>query len=140
MATVLDLKSGVPWLVIDTGMQIWGLGVAGDTIAVVGDRRIITWNLPAGDHVLNARVNINDSVQATTLDHSALFDLMHIPFTSISPDLNCIAIAHKNIGLNIYDMSIGICFTDAVFRGGMVWFTPDGHKVWCYSPIYRWWG
>ena len=47
MVTVLDLASGHPRLVIDAGMRVVGLGITGSTILVVGERKIVTWNVPA---------------------------------------------------------------------------------------------
>jgi len=69
-ATVLDLKSGATRLIIDADMHIYGLGVAESTIVVVGDGKIVTWNLPTEGYVLNARVNIKDSVQTTMFSPS----------------------------------------------------------------------
>ena len=48
MVTVVDLKSGVPQLTIDTGTHIYGLTIAESTVVVAGERKIITWNLPMG--------------------------------------------------------------------------------------------
>ena len=62
MAVVLDLKSGNPRLVIDTGMKIRDLWVTGDIITVFDEEKVIAWKLSGGDHVLNARVTINNSV------------------------------------------------------------------------------
>ena len=47
-----------------------GLGVTGSTVIVVGQEKILTWNLVAG----NARANtmIDDYIQVTTFDHSPL--------------------------------------------------------------------
>ena len=87
VATVLDLKSGDPRLIIDTGMKIHGLKVIESTTVVVGDGRIITWSVPAGDCVFNARANIDDSVQTVIFNHSTP-PLMRLRSTSISPDLN----------------------------------------------------
>ena len=44
-AVVLDVKSGVPRFAIDAGMKVYGPGVAGNTVVVVGEGRIVTWNL-----------------------------------------------------------------------------------------------
>ncbi|KAF9642862.1 YVTN repeat-like/Quino protein amine dehydrogenase [Thelephora ganbajun] len=66
---VLDLKSGIPRLTIDAGMKVYVVGVAGSTVVVVGEGKIVTWNLPAGSDVLNPRANVNDSVLTTTFNH-----------------------------------------------------------------------
>ena len=139
-ATVLDLKSGVPWLTIDTGVQIIGLGVAGGTTVVVGNEKIITWSLPAGDHPPNARANIKDSIQTTMIDCPA--PRMYI--ASVSPTLNHIAIMEEDwseyIHLSVYSVSTGKRLTDTFLsRGSVLWFAPDGHKIWSYDGIYRGW-
>ena len=71
IVTVLGLESGDSRLVIDTGVKICDLRVAGNAIAVVGGGEIITWNLPAGDRVFDAKANINGGVWAVMLDHPA---------------------------------------------------------------------
>ena len=68
-ATVLDLKSGLPYLIIETSTKTHGLGVAGRVAVVIGDKQIITWNLPTGDSI-PTRVNVNDSIQTTMIYHS----------------------------------------------------------------------
>ena len=67
MATVFNVKSGDPWLNIDTGTRILELRLTESTI-VVGDGKVVTWNLPAEDHPINTRLNINDSVHTTVFD------------------------------------------------------------------------
>ena len=54
--TVLDPKSGVPQLIIDTNMGVHGLGVIGNTVVAIGDRKAIAWDLRTGDCVPSARV------------------------------------------------------------------------------------
>lgn len=50
--TVLDLKSGIPQLTIDTGMGIYGLGIVGNTVVIVSEENIITWNIPTGGYII----------------------------------------------------------------------------------------
>ena len=132
-ATVLDLKSGVPRLTIDTGMEIYGFRVAGNNIVIVDKEKRITWDLPPGDHVLDVRVNVNDSVQTTIFDHPLPHGLS--PPVSISPDLKYIAAVEGwlNSSLNIYDVATGRRLASAESWTGlhMPWFTPDGREVWC---------
>jgi len=66
--TVLDLKSGIPRIIIDTGVEVYGLGVNRSNIVAISEGKIVTWGLPAGDHALDLRANITDSVLAATLD------------------------------------------------------------------------
>jgi len=132
-ATVLDLRAGVPRLTVDAGMEIYGLRVAGSTVVVVGESKIVTWNLPQRGHALNATANINDSIQTTIFDHSPHAE-SH--FASISPDFNFTAIAGKDQAncrcLCIYDMTTGkyLAIINTDWNG--VWFSPDGRKLWSY--------
>ena len=131
IVTVVDLKSGDPRLIVDTGTKICGLGVTADTVVVVGEGKIITWNLPAGDCVLDARANIHDSVRTIVFDHPPPFPI-RLHSASISPDFNYLAItARKNEGLDIYDVPTGKHLvgttTGSTFHP---WFTRDGREVW----------
>ena len=135
VATVIDLRSGATRLTIGTGMGIYGLGVTGSTIVVVGDAKVITCDLPAWDHTLNARINIGDGVQTT------IFNYLAYPFralmwsASISPDLKYIAISvyyTGGTGFNIYNMSTGKLLNTLSQKAGLApWFTPDGNEFWC---------
>ncbi|KAF9644380.1 YVTN repeat-like/Quino protein amine dehydrogenase [Thelephora ganbajun] len=92
--TVLDLNSGIPRLTINTGIGVYGVGMAGSVIVVVGEGKIVTWNLPAGNRVLNSRANVNDSVLTTTFNCPPIptDELMVI---SVSPDLRRIAVIEQ---------------------------------------------
>ena len=133
-ATVFDLKSGVPRLIIDTGMEISGLRVAGNNIVVVDNEKSVTWNLPPGDHVLGVRVNVNDSVRTRIFDRPLPHGLLST--VSISPDLKYFAAVElqewPNSSLNIYDVATGkrLARTESHLLH-MPWFTPDGREVWC---------
>ena len=135
VATVLNLKSGDPQLIIDTGMKILGLGLAESTIGVVGEGTVVIWNFSAGDCMSNARVNIDDSIQTTMFNHPRQNSLPLAPYISMSPNLNYIAIAWCSVGafknLNIYDVYTGKCVVHAATDGVMPWFTLDGCEVWC---------
>jgi len=81
--TVLKLKSGDSRLTIDASMKIYGLRVIGNTVTVIGDRKVVAWDLPTGDHIPDAKV--------TLLDSSRAIDLGGLPrgpatSASISPD------------------------------------------------------
>jgi len=133
-ATVLDLKSGDPRLIVDADTEILGLRVTESTIVVVGEGRVITWNLPAGNRAFSARMNIDESVQATDFDYSVSDDCVRLvsPHTSISPDCNHVIIARGGSldGLDLYDVSTGERLTGTATQGSMPWFTPDGREVW----------
>jgi hypothetical protein len=143
-AIVLNLTSGLPQLIINADMRIWGLRVTESTIIVIGDGKVVTWDLPAGDGVLNARASIYDSVQTTVFDHSAFLE-SKIHLASISPDSNHIAVVRtlqdpKLAYLLIYDATTGKKLVQTPSRGHTLhppWFTPDGCEVWC-SQIRGW--
>ena len=136
---VLDLKSGTPCLIIDTSMKVHGLGVGGSTIAVVGEGKIVSWNLPAGDCVLApSRTNVNDSIRTTAFDHPPFPTFAQRPTTSVSPDLRCVAIVEgrgrTDSHLHLYDVPTGLHLSSASIRlDGSPWFTPGGREVWCVT-------
>ncbi|KAF9644369.1 hypothetical protein BDM02DRAFT_3131801 [Thelephora ganbajun] len=141
--TVLDLNSGVTRLTVDTGMKVYGVGMAGSVVVVVGEGKIVTWNLSAGNCVLNPRVDVNDSVLATTFDCPS-FTVDPLRPISVSPDLRCIAVIgwYEDVDssdgyyhlLHLYDVATGQCL--ASHRVGYevdVFFSPDGREVWSNS-------
>jgi len=150
--TVFDLKSGVPRLIIDTGMKVYGLGVAGGTIVIVGyddnigDQKIVTWNIPARGCVLNLNVNIDDSVKTMTLNDQ-LIAKPQIISASVSPDLHYVVLMEGNysessyFGLYLCDVLTGQSLASVGVNGfGRVQFTRDGCGVWCIDGSYeRWW-
>jgi len=130
--TVLDVKSGNPLLVIDTGVEVYGMRITESNIIVVGDKKIVTWDLPVGDLVLNTREDITNSIQTTTFEYSAPIER---PYVSISPNLNYIAFgdigSSKTESLFIYDMHTGKLLAATKQKGCQPGFTLDGDKVWC---------
>ena len=135
VVTVLDLQSGGPQVVIDTGMRAGCLGVAESTVIVVGrEGKIVTWSLPAGNDTLNSRVTITNNVQTTMLgiSQSALI--------SISPDFSRVAItslAPRSLltTLGVYDASTGrrLAVTNITKLQRSLRFTPDGRGIWGVS-------
>ena len=133
---VLDLKSGTPQLVIDAGVRVHGLRVTENSVVVVGDGRIVTWALPVGDGVLNARANADNSVQMTSFGRATSLQSLEFSPTSsacISPDVNHVAVADTTVGLQIYDVPTGKHLTGTESRGDVPWFALDGQEVWCCS-------
>ncbi|KAF9641908.1 hypothetical protein BDM02DRAFT_3026564 [Thelephora ganbajun] len=137
---VLDLKSGTVKLAIDTGMEVCAVGVAGSSIVVVGEEKIVTWNLPAGIRVLNPRANVNDSVLTTMLNHPPFPHFVSGPITPVSPCLHHVAIVEERYDtrhnrLHLYDVPTGQCLasveTEPFINPG---FTLDGREVWCIPP------
>ena len=148
--TVVDLKSGIPRLIIDTGMEVYCLGVTGSSIVAVDDRKIVTWNLPAGDHIPNLRVNITDSVRTVTVDDDPHSVGRSTSDVSMSPNLHRITVAgtHGHHGtptysyLRFYDVLTGQHLeTVTVDRGHhfipIPWFTPDGCEVCCMGRLCK---
>ena len=150
-ATILDLKSGIPLLIIDTGTPIYGLRIADDTVVVIGDRKIITWDLPVGGVISSPRVGINGSAQTITFTGSTSSTLSmssstppmfsRIYSASISPDFNHFAIIAADAGVSIQHLIIFDMATGKYLAGGMIsfskwgipWFTQDGKEVWYHD-------
>ena len=133
--TVLDLKSGVLPLTIDADMKVYGLGVIGNTITVVGREELITWDLPTGDRVPGAKMAREDSVRTTLFrDHS-----YGMASASISPDSRYFAITNygsyddgpRGRGLlQLLDGSTGeelVWYTITRFKS---FFAPGGRDLW----------
>ena len=132
-ATVLDLKSGATQLAVDTNTTIFALGVVRSAIAVAGDGKVITWNLPTGVDALSSRVDSNDSVRETTIYRPYVVEFESV---CMSPDLGSFAVAvrswpkdHYVLGYKIYNASTGI-HLEWVESQGRPWFTPDGREFW----------
>ena len=148
VVTVLDLKSGIPQLIINVGMGVYGLRMGENTIVIVGEGKVITWNLPAGDCTPNLQVNINESVQTTTFNHPPISCSQRGPAISVSPNLCHIAIVEIKKGeidsshLHLYDVTTGQCLGSVpISSGNTPWFTLDGGEVWCvtiYNTADRW--
>ena len=137
MVTVLDLKSDIPPLIIDTSTKIHGLGVNGSTVVVVGEGKILTWGLPEGNYGLDPRAN-SDNVRLTAFQHPPFQNVALRPTTSVSPDLQRIAIVEV-IGrmdscLHLYDVPTGKCLASVPMGSEPIpWFTTDRSQVWCVA-------
>ena len=150
MVGILDLRSGDLRLVINTGMRVQCLGVPGDTVVVVDKEKIVTWNLPGGDHAFNA--TINDSVRTVMLDRSSYRlgnRFTQTPLSlSLSHDLSRIAVAgggitqekvnlgikQEKVNLGIHDVTTGTCLASTrsdLFVSPS--FTRDGREIWSAS-------
>ena len=149
--TVLDTKSGNPWLVIDTDAPTCGLRMTEGQILVVCKGKVITWDLPARNSAFNPMRDTNDSVQTIALKLP-----QHVVFlqASISPNLDYVAfgtgITTKE-PLSIYSMhsreKLATVPPDGYilgYRSGYrpgyrpgykVGFTQNGHEVWCADEV-----
>ena len=126
--TVLNLKSGTPQLTIDANMGVYGFGVIGNTVVVIGDWKVITWSLPAGDCVPHTCLGPEDSSWTINLGDSRHVSIVH---ASISPDSRHIVLTDSGV-LHIYRVStgehLGEVFTDWRHTPR---FSLDGCDVWC---------
>ena len=131
VVTIFNPVTGDLQLTIDTDMGVVCLGMTGSALIVVGEEKIVTWDLPGSDCAFTS--NINDSLQTTTL-HRSRDTPAH---GSISPDFSRIAVLSKPRTLHylqIYDTSTGRCLTSAeVTYAQWVGFTLDGGEVWTAS-------
>ena len=134
VVTILDLQSGEPRWTTDMGVKIACLGMAGDTVIAVGEKKIVSWNPPSGDYTVNS--SFNDSIQATVLHSSGLPGKAGTPtYVSVSHEHSCIvaisSFSSEGSCLEIYDMSAGTYLagvsTSHLLRPQ---FTQDGHEVW----------
>ncbi|KAF9786262.1 hypothetical protein BJ322DRAFT_775758 [Thelephora terrestris] len=129
VVTVLDLKSGVPRLTINTSMEVYGLRVVGNIVAVIGDGTVITWNLIGGNKV---RMDVEDRVQ--TIDFSAQGG-GSVTAASISFDFRHVAFLRQQgaglLGrqLCVYSASGRRCAD--TFECDTLWFPPSGQNIWC---------
>ena len=125
--TVLSLRSGVPQLTIDANMVVYGLGVIGNTVVIIGNKKVITWDLPAGDCVPGARVGLEDSSRTINFD-----DPLDVAIygASISPDSRHIALTDMAY-LYIYSASTRELLWKEPSSGYTPRFSPDGCDIWC---------
>ena len=128
--TVLDLKSGVPQLTIDTSIEVYGIKPIGKTIVVLGDKKAITWNLPGGHFFPGARMNIKESTR--TISFGGAKDSVTVAAT-ISLDFRYIALLRYNATggfLDVYCKSTRSNLRVAV-SAFTLWLAPGGHNIWC---------
>ena len=132
---VLDLKSGIPQLTIDAGMEVYGLRTIGNTVAVIGDRKVATWNLPAEGCVPGTRVGLDDS--SRTIDLGGSQCQGDVTSASICPDSRHIALTKVDVSglrrLYIYNAPTGDYLGYKFTGGELLWFAPDGCDVWCIA-------
>lgn len=129
--TVLDTESGNPLFFIDTDTEVCGLMITADEIIVVGNGKIITWNIPARDCISNTQRDIYNSVQTTTFYHPAPISML---WASVSPNLNYIAFGDQRSGISedlcIYNTNTGEKLAAAKSKHTYPGFTSSGHAAW----------
>ena len=129
--TILDVKSSNQQLVINIDIEIYGIGFTGVKIMVVGDRKIITWELPTGVCAVNVQENTSNGVQTAVFEHPAPTEYL---LASVSPTFNHIAIgrvASPREALSIYDIHTGKRLAVVRSNGWLPGFTLDGNQVLC---------
>ena len=125
---ILNLKSGVPQLTIDAGMEVYGLGVTWNMVVVIGSPKVIGWNLPTGDCVPNALAGLEDRAWTIDICSSQPHDRMIC--ASTSPDSYYIAVIN-GFTLHIHRTSTGehLVKADTLVVFNTLRFSPDGHNV-----------
>ena len=125
--TVLNLKSGSPWLVIDTDTKILGVRITSDKVITVGNKNVITWDLPTEDCMSGTRRNTSDSVQLVDFECPDSVGLQ----ASISSDLNYFALGDGIHGvLYLYNMHTGKKLARFTIDGQIPGFIPDRNEIW----------
>jgi len=131
-ATVFDVTSGSPQLTIDTSIEIYGLRATESTIVVIGDEKVVTWNLPGGNFLPDAKMNIEDSTWTKNFRKA---DNSTVDTASISLDLRYIVLARRNATgkfLEVYDTSAGWnVLVEAGETISVLWFAPGERDIWC---------
>lgn len=138
LVTVIGLKSGAPQLTIDVGMEVYGLRVIRDSIVIMGDCKVVAWNLPAGNCVPDSRVGPKDS--SWTINLSSQQDCSGVIHVSVSPDCdhnvfitedptNSQCVSHTSTGELLSDHLL-------VKTEAMSWFTKGGQNIWHTKDQY----
>ena len=124
--TFLNLHSGSVQLTINLGMEVYGLRVTGNAVGVICLKKVVIWNLPAGESVPD--MNLEGSARTIELFH----ELNFVSGAAISSDFHHIAI-NKFSTLRLYSTSTGECLGQTKPKwdaSGTPWFSPDGCYVW----------
>ena len=131
---VFNLESGALQLTIDTSMEVYGLRVIGNTITVIDNQKVVTWDLPSRDHVLDAEVTLEDSVRkiyfrgsplSNVMSASISIDSRYIAFTTMPEDES-----EDGYFLHIYKLSIRKQVAQCPTPESTPWFAPGGRDLW----------
>ena len=138
VVAVLDLKSGVPQLTIDTSIEIYGLGAIKNTIVALGCREAITWNLPKGNLHPGINLSVEDSNQTMSFDVYPM-GFQGVTAASMSPNFQYIAliIGDQRLNPGVGHLWVYNTFTEQHFASaettleGVPWFSPENNNIWC---------
>ena len=134
---VIDLESGSPWLTIGASMVVYGFRVIGNTIVAIGCEKVITWNLPGGNHLPDMRLNTKDSTQTIILSRPLVKKYQHVTAASMSLNFHHIVFVvlfgdTTSASLYLYNASTGKYLgKSSSTSAGIPWFAPGGDGVWC---------
>jgi len=129
--TILNLKSGFPQLAISAKMNIYGLRVIGDAITVVGTGKVVTWDLPIGDHVPSAKVTLKDSIRTINLSGPSPRKVVSAAISPLScPIALVVGDEFGAYDVHIYNGSTGEQLIDTTIFWNNAWFTPGGRDLW----------
>ena len=115
MVTVLDLKSRVPRLTTDVGIEVYGLRIFGDIVVVGGSDSFVTLTFPVGggDPAVVTRVRADDIPETIRLQSaSAPLDLLRFAVRGV-PYI-------QGASLYIYDVTTGELIAGTPAAGDMV--------------------
>jgi len=132
--TTIDLRSGVPRLTIDAGTKVYGLRVNGNnTITVTGDQEVVTWDLPTGDLIPDAKATREDSTRTIHLGPSSVSNT--IVWASTFPSSSHVATVGYRLGKRLYirDASTGEEIFGDEPAGSEYFFAPDGRDLLIYG-------
>ena len=141
MVEVLDLKSGIVQLTVDTSVEVYGLRPIEDTIVVIGHDttgcdKAIFWDLPGGDFLPGARMSVEDSTRIIWFDST---DSNDVGFASISSDFRYIALGgYGEIEGSMWNiLEVHCTSTRRIIRKKVVAFAlsfaSGGHDILCCS-------
>ena len=142
VVVILDLESGILYLTIDTGMVVHGLRVIENVVAVVGNGKIVTWDLPRRSSPPATEMKPEDSTRTITFDDTLLEE---VTFASMSPDFHRVAImgwgTKGGSGKAVYIIDLHTKGTLGLRTEGFEgftcssadapWFSPGDERLWC---------
>ena len=115
-----------------------------DTVVVVGEEKISTWNMPGGDSAFHTSINnvvhfaiLGDPQSTSILEYPQSPSILDEPtYMSISPDLSSVVVTRKpriswGFGsLDVYDAPTGRRLASIRTLSMKSLFTEEGHEVW----------